>query len=112
MSAICAVIDDLRSLASASISGSYSAVGSAFEHPVRLIRILNNTDGDMIFSTDGINDKLFLPSNSFVLFDLTTNHGQYDTTFVFPIGTRFYVKENSASTTGSVYIEAIYGRGQ
>lgn len=112
MSAICAVIDTLRSLAHGSISGSYAPVGAAFGHPTRLICITNNTDGDMFFSTDGSNDQLFVAKQSFKLFDLTTNHGQYDSTFVLPIGTQFYVKQSSAPTTGSVYIEAIYGRGE
>jgi hypothetical protein len=112
MSAICAVIDTLRTLANGSITGSYVAVGTAFGHPVRLICITNNTDGDMLFSTDGSTDQLFVARQSFKLFDLTTNHGQYDSTFVLPIGTQFYVKRSTVPTTGSVYIETIYGRGQ
>jgi len=112
MSATCAIIDELRSLANGSISGAYATVGAAFEHPARLICITNNTDGDMLFSTDGVTDMLFVASRSFKLFDLTTNHGVYDATFVLPINTQIYVKRSTVPTTGSVYVEIIYGRGQ
>ena len=102
-----AIIDTLRSLGSGSISGTYAAVGSAFTSPVRIICITNNTDGDMLFTTDVTKDMLFIPKGSFKLFDLTTNGiGSY---FVLRVGTQFYVKQSTAPTTGSVYIEVILG---
>lgn len=104
-------LDNLRSLGFASISGTYAAVGSAFAFPVRLICVTNNTDGDMIFSNDGVNDKLFIPKNSFKLFDLTTNKGGSDGIFTLLQGTVIYVKQSTASTTGAVYVEVIYGIG-
>lgn len=105
-------LDDLRSLLFSSISGSYVALGSPFEHIARLICITNNTDGDIFFSTDGTNDKLFVARNSFKLFDLTTNRAQDDTFFVFIKGTQFYVRRSSVPTQGSVYLEVIYGSGE
>jgi hypothetical protein len=107
-----AEIDPLRSLAFGSISGTYAAVGIAFTHPVRVICITNNTDGDMVFSNDGITDKLFLAKGSFKLFDLNTNHdGGLNQGLKIRVGTVMYVKQVSAPTTGSVYIENIYAFG-
>jgi len=104
--------DTLRSLASTGISGTYAAVGAALTHTPRIICITNATDADMIFSDDNTNSsgKLFLAKGSFKLFDLTSNmNPHYDDTFEMAIGTIIYVKQVAAPSTGSVYVEYIYG---
>lgn len=104
-----AQLEALRSLAFGGISGTYAAVGTAFANPVRLICITNNTEGDMLFSRDASTDELFIPAGSFKLFDISTNHravNQDD--LVFEIGTQFYVKQDTAPVSGSVYIEVLY----
>lgn len=101
--------DTLRSLAFGSISGSYAAVGSALLYPARLLVITNQTNGDLFVSTDASHDMLFLVQNTFKLFDLTTNRLNVDQMFVIPAGTQFYVKQSSAPSSGSVYIEVLYG---
>ena len=106
-----AYFDSLRSLAFGSISASYAAVGSSFTKQVRAIRITNNTEGDMIFSDDSSNSngQIFVPAQSFVLWDLQANiNPQFDDKYVLPIGTQIYVKQVSAPVSGSVYIECIY----
>jgi len=50
-------IDTIRTLLFSSTGASYVAVGDIFVNPVRLIVFTNNTDGDMLFSDDGVNDK-------------------------------------------------------
>jgi hypothetical protein len=102
--------DTLRSLAFGSTSGSYVAIGTPFLHPVRLICITNNTDGDMLFSVDGVNDMLFVAAGSFKLFDLCTNRYTVDQLWVLPIGTQFYVKQSTTPGSGSVYIECLWGQ--
>lgn len=102
-------IDTLRTLAFGSISASYAAVGTPFAQPVRLICITNNTAGDMLFSTDGVNDMLFVAKGGFKLFDLGTNRYNVAQTWALPAGTQFYVKQSTAPTSGSVYIEALWG---
>ena len=102
-------IDQLRSLAFGSIAATYNRVGTAFGHGVRLICITNNTNANMFFSIDGVNDYLFLPANSFKLFDLNTNKRLVDQLWVFPAGTQFFVRYSSAPSSGSVYIECLYG---
>lgn len=105
--------DSLRSIAFGSISGSYAAVGSAIAHNWRIFKITNNTDGDMFISFDGTTDNLFVPMASFTLYDLSTNApplSEVDN-LVLGVGTQFYVKQSSAPTRGSLYVEGIYAKG-
>ncbi len=104
-----AQLEPLRSLAFGSISGTYAAVGGAFANPVRLICFTNNTEGDMFFSRDITIDEMFVAAGSFKLFDISTNHrpvNQDD--LVFAQGTQFFVKQDTAPVSGSVYIEVIH----
>ena len=105
-----ATIDNLRSLGNASIGASFTAVGSRTPHPTRLICFTNNTDGDMFFSDDGVNNKLFVAKGSFKLFDITTNRDNNSVQFSFLANTQFYVAYATMPSTGSVYIEVIYGQ--
>lgn len=100
--------DTLRTIAFGSISGTYAAVGTAFGFPVRLICITNSTDGDMLFSVDGINNCLFIAAGSFKLFDIGTNKVSSAPMWSIAAGTQFYVKQSSAPTKGAVYIECLY----
>jgi hypothetical protein len=106
-------IDTLRTKANGAITNSYTTVGSALTRNWRMFRITNNTDGDMLFSVDGTNNNLFVPSYSFILYDLATNalNVQDSDWFVMQIGTQFYVKYSTAPTTGDVWIEGIYSTG-
>jgi hypothetical protein len=112
MSAKKVYFDTLRSLAFGGISASYAAVGAATTIEPRIICITNATAGSMIFSDDNTNStgKLFLPANSFKLFDLTSNlvSGK-DDGFVISKGTVFYVKQVTPPVSGAVYIEYLYG---
>ena len=106
-------LEPLRSLGFGSISASYAAVGTSFEFPSRIVCFTNNTNGDLIFSRDNSISagELFVAAGSFKLFDITTNHrpvNQDD--FVFAVGTQWYVKQVSAPSSGSVYIETLYTR--
>ena len=100
--------EPLRSIAFGSISGTYAAIGTKFANPIRLICITNNTDGDVILSTDAVNDMLFIAAGSFKLFDLNTNRQNSDQVWVLQKGTQFYVKQSTAPTKNSVYIEVLY----
>jgi len=106
--AIRLVPDTAKTLAHGSIGASYLGVGTAFEHPVRILMIQNLTDASLMFSFDGINDHVPLPREGFILLDITANkaaeHG-----FYIAEGTRIYVKQISAPTTGSVYVTSFYG---
>jgi hypothetical protein len=103
-------VDGLRSLAAGSISGTYTQIGTGFAHPMRIVKVVNNTNGDLTISFDGVNDNDFVPANSFTLYDCTTNRVSSQYTFVFAKGTAIFVK--GTPSTGSVYCVCIYGTGE
>lgn len=111
MTAKKANFDTLRSLAFGSISGTYAALGAEFTENARIITLINNTEGDMIISTDNTVSagELFLPSGATQTFDFTANlvPGK-DDGFVMAIGTQFYVKQSTAPVSGAVYLEVVY----
>lgn len=105
-----AAFDDLRELAFGSISGTYAAIGTALTDHARIVKITNGTNAPMYISTDGVNNEDKIPPNGFVLYDFSTNRIRDDGLFI-PIGTIFYVKQDTAPTTGSVWVTVIYGEG-
>jgi hypothetical protein len=107
-----ALFDELRSIDFGSISGTYTEITPSFEHVVRIINFDNNTDGDMFISLDGVTNHLFMPANSLKVFDLTTNRSDYNSSWAFAKGTRIFIKQSSAPTSGSFYIACIFQRGQ
>lgn len=103
-------IDPLRVLAEASIAATYAPVGTPFTEQIRLVCFTNTTDADMIFSDDGVTDKLIVPASSFKLFDLTTNRIMSDDIWCLQVTTQFYVRYVTVPTMGSVYIEGLWGQ--
>lgn len=106
-----ASFEPLRSISSAGISASYAAIGSPLDHMVRAFCITNNTQGDIIISTDNTvpSGEMFLVMGSYKLYDVQSNmNTQFDDKYVLPIGTQFYVKQSTAPVSGSVYIECLY----
>lgn len=102
--------DALRELAFGSISGSYAAIGTALTVHGRVIKITNGTNAPMYISTDGVNDQDKIPANGFVLYDFSTNKIRDDGLFI-PVGTVFYVKQDTAPTSGSVWVTVVYADG-
>lgn len=105
-----AFFESLRTLAFGGISGTYAAIGSPTTHPVRAFCITNNTQGDMIFSTDpdDVDGHMFVAKGSYKLYDVQANmNAQFDDKYVLPTGTQFYVKQVSAPTSGDVYVEVL-----
>lgn len=100
--------ETLRSLAFGSISGTYMGIGSATLNPTRIYWIQNNTDTSLTFSWDGINDHFMLPSDGFLLLDVTANKTSTGGMAAVPTGTRTYVK--GSPTTGTVDLTIFYGR--
>jgi len=97
----------VRSLAFGSIGAAYAAVGTAISNAARIILIQNLTDESLMFSLDGATDNFPLPSNGFLLLDLTANK-TIDTGFFLAEGRTLYVKEIGNPTTGSVYFTSLY----
>lgn len=104
-----AKFDELRSLAFGGISGTYAAVGSATTVRPRIVTITNNTEGDMLFTTDNSRDEIFVAAGAFKLYDIQANiNTNSDDAYVLPLALQFYVKQIAAPVSGSVYIEIIY----
>ena len=101
--------ETLRSLAFGSISGTYTGIGTGLNNPCRILNIVNNTNGLLTFSFDGVNDHFVLPANAFLLLDVTSNMTLVGGTLVIAQGQRIYVKGTPSS--GSVYLSSFYGAG-
>jgi hypothetical protein len=111
MSSQIAVFDTIRFLNFTGISASYAVVQTPFTHPMRLVIITNNTNGDLFLSTDGVNNQIFVKAGTFKPFNICTNREETLKFFV-PSNTQFYVKQSTAPSAGDVYIEAVYGYGE
>lgn len=103
--------DEVRTINYAATGAAYVAIGDPFEHVMRLVKITNNTDGDLLISTDGETDMDICPSGGFSLYDFTTN-GPTGTEFVMPKGLQFYAKRSTVPTQGDLYITCVYGLGE
>lgn len=106
-------LDTLRTVAAASITSSYTALGVPLAVNWRIMRIINNTNGDLLFSLDGTTNQMLVPAGGFVLYDLSTNAQNVMNmdTFVFAVGTQFYVKTSTSASTGAVWLEGVYATG-
>jgi hypothetical protein len=100
--------EPLRSVPYTSVSGVYAGVGSAFVNPVRLLKITNTTDADIIISFDGVNDQDILPARTSEIWDYGSNRGLVGSTLDQSQGERVYVKQVSAPTSGTVYVVVLY----
>jgi hypothetical protein len=107
-----ATLDILRSVAFGSITNAFLPIGTPLGHQTRIIHFINDTDGGVFISTDGVNNMLYIPAGSFILYDVTTNRESGASTFVFAVGTQFYVKYNTAPTKNSFYLACLYGDGE
>lgn len=108
--------DPLRSASGTGgiITNAYLPIGAVLAHPWRIFKITNNTNGDLLFSIDGTTDHMFVPANSFILYDLSTNAQPVKNldSLVMGIKTQFYVKYSTVPSSGAVYIEAIFAKGE
>lgn len=110
--AIIVRFDTLRSIAFGSISGSYAAIGTAFTHAMRIVKIVNTCNTNMLISFDGTTTNEVVPAGGFVLYDLTANTETTAEGFFFQKGTTVYVKQESAPASGNVYVTCVYGQGE
>jgi hypothetical protein len=116
MASFVAKYDYIRTLPAASILVGYTQLGAPVAYPIRLIKVKNLTDADLLFTMDTSEDQFIVPSGAGEVIDVTSNTFNTNLTgiFAFPIGTTFHVKQVSyeAPKTGSVYVEVIYGSEQ
>jgi hypothetical protein len=107
-----AVFDITRDVDFSVITSSYVEILPAFEHVVRVIKFINNTDGDISLSYDGDNEHDFFPAGSLCVYDLTTNKADPNSSWALPKGTRLFIKYISAPTEKTFKVVCAYQRGQ
>lgn len=103
--------DAVRSVPEASITNAYTALGTPFTHAMRVLHFINQTDGNMMISFDGVTDNAPVLANTFALYDLTSDQDSTES-FRYENGTQVYIKYISAPTTGTFYLVAVYGKGE
>ena len=96
--------EPLRSIDSATLTGSYQKVGTPFVHAPVLVKLVNNSTVLVTISTDGVTDYDVAPQNSFWLYDENTSSTP-GFTFI-PAGTQMWVKGSAG--TGSIYLVVQY----
>lgn len=106
-------VDVLRTLPFGSITNTYQVLGTPLNRRWRQWKVTNSTNGDMFISFDGVNDNMFVPANSFTLYDIGTNANQDAAEgLTMSIGTQYFVRYSTAPTSGGVYLEGVYQQGQ
>ena len=84
-------------------------LGVPLSQPVRILKISNGTDQDVLISTDGTTVHDFIAANGFVLYDAGTNRAEMGSTLQFAAGTQFWVAAATApTTTGDVTLTGIF----
>lgn len=97
--------ETLRSIDSATFTGSYQAVGTPLLYPSYILKMVNNSNVLVTVSIDGINDIDVAPANSFWLYD-ESKVGMSSSIPAIPKGTQILVKGSAG--TGSVYLVSQY----
>lgn len=98
--------ETLRSIDSATFTGSYQALGTPLAHASYICKLVNNSTMLVTISIDGTTDVDIAPANSFWLYDESKNLSGIGPFVTLPQGTQFYVKGSAG--TGSVYLVSQY----
>jgi hypothetical protein len=102
--------EPLRSAAFGSITAMYTAVGFPFSNPVRILKVTNLTNKNILISLNGIDDHDIVAANGFFLYDYSSNKSSVGGLLEQPQGDRIYVKSETVSlpTIGAVYVTIVY----
>ena len=108
--------DAYRSVLYSSITASYAALGTPLGHAMRVLHFINDTNGAMAISFDGVTDNIPILPNSFSLYDLTSDQDGNES-FRYQNGTQIYIRYLTAPTlvatsTNTFYMVAVYGKGE
>lgn len=98
--------DTIRSIDSATFTGSYQAVGTKLTYPTRIVKFTNNSTVLVTVSWNGSSDHEVLPAGSFLLLDVSSDR---ETSGIFEIGANTQFSVKGSSGTGLVYISTYYG---
>jgi hypothetical protein len=96
--------EKLRSIDSATLTGSYQALGTPLLYPSYICKLVNNSSVLVTVSIDGVNDCDVAPANSFWLYD-EAKYASPSLQFL-PAGTQIYVKGSAG--VGLIYFVTQY----
>lgn len=103
--------EEIRSVAFGDISGAFVAIGNPFEHPIRVVKVVNTTNAEVIISYDGLTEHDVLPSGSFTLYDWCANKSDPAGGAFQAVGTQVWVLSDGSPSSGNVYVVAAYATG-
>jgi|SRR6185295_10497738 len=107
--------DAVRSLDIGSITASYTQLGTAFTHAMRVLHFINDTNGTYMISFDGVTDNFPVLAGGFTLYDLTSDQDSNET-FRYEKGSQLWIKylvaPSASLTTDTIYCAAVYGKGE
>jgi hypothetical protein len=98
--------ETLRSVDSATLAGSYVAVGGPLLHPSYILKLVNASNILVTISIDGATDVDVAPANSFWLYDEDEGNPSHE---AMPQGTQIFVKSSTgAAGVGLIYLVTQY----
>ncbi len=97
--------ETLRSIDSATLTGSYQDLGTPLAHPSYICKLVNNSSSLVTISIDGLTDVDVAPANSFWLYD-EGKVGLSSTSPALPQGTQIRVKGSAG--VGLIYLVSQY----
>lgn len=97
--------ETLRSIDSATFTGSYQNLGTPLVNPGYIVKLVNNSTVLVTISIDGTTDIDVAPANSFWLYD-ESKAGMNSAFPALPAGTQIMVKGSAG--TGLVYLVSQY----
>lgn len=93
--------DEMAIFDSSTLSGSYQAIGSPLSRPGLIIKMVNQSNKDVLVSVDGTEDNDICPAGGFWLYDCAANK-QAGPTMAAPVGRQYYI--NGTAGTGNIYL--------
>ena len=94
--------ETLREVAFGSITASYVALGGLLINDAFRVTLFNDTDANIYFTVDPTRDTRKQPKQSGRIMDDKTDD------MYCKAGTQFYIKYDTAPTSGSVWLEIEY----
>jgi len=91
---------------------AFTGIGTAFDHPARLVKLSNATDITLQFSNDGINGKFCLFPGESMIVDLSSNK-TIEAGFYLEKTTRIFVRAHPnvavLPSSGFISLSVIFG---
>jgi hypothetical protein len=101
--------EPIRSLGYADIASTYSLVGTRFANPVRILKVVNLSDANLMISFDGVDDYDVVAAGGGYIYDYCSDRNALGGNFEQPANTQVYVKYiGSAPMENGVYVVVIY----